>query len=112
VRFAPRRTTKGVTRHLIPVPSVALFCRASWKNARQRLFTVRCQTWRTAKGLYRAKCYRAPWRKSHGKEIAVRFRAFAVRSAKPLFPVVSLHQAVDTKHLVNSMLNKRCHYCS
>jgi hypothetical protein len=29
VRFAPRRTAKGVTRRLIPVPSVAFFCRAS-----------------------------------------------------------------------------------
>jgi hypothetical protein len=37
-----------------------LFCRVSCKNARQRLSTVHCQTWRTAKGLYHAKCYRAP----------------------------------------------------
>jgi hypothetical protein len=25
------------------------------------LSTVRCQPWRTAKGLYHAKCYRAPF---------------------------------------------------
>jgi hypothetical protein len=46
---------------LAPVPLVAFVCRASWKNARQRLSTVRCRTWRTAKGLHRAKCYRAPF---------------------------------------------------
>jgi hypothetical protein len=50
VRFSPRRTTKGVTRRLAPAPSVVFFCPALWKNARQRLSTVRCQTWRTAKG--------------------------------------------------------------
>jgi hypothetical protein len=35
---------------------------------------------------------RAPRRKTHSKEFAVRFRAFAVRpwrTAKPLFPVVN-----------------------
>jgi hypothetical protein len=70
--FCSRRTAKGVPRRLVPVPLVAFFCRASWKNARQRLSTVRCQTWRTAKRLYRAKCYRAlfchaPRQKTHGK---------------------------------------------
>jgi hypothetical protein len=43
------------------VPLVAFVCRASWKNARQTLSTVRCQARRTAKGLRRAKCYRAPF---------------------------------------------------
>jgi hypothetical protein len=61
VRFSLRRTAKRVTRRLVPAPSIAFVCRASWKNARQRLFTVHCQTWRTAKTLYRAKCYRAPF---------------------------------------------------
>jgi hypothetical protein len=46
---------------------------------------VRCQPWRKAKGLHRAKCYRAPFavrpeKKTHGKEFAVRFKAFAVRA--------------------------------
>jgi hypothetical protein len=56
-----RCTAKGVTRRLIPAPSVVFFCRAPWKNTQQRLFAVRCQMRRTAKGLYRAKCYRAPF---------------------------------------------------
>jgi hypothetical protein len=60
VRFS-RCTAKGVKRRLIPAPSVAFFCRAPRKNARQILFAVRCQMRRTAKGLYRAKCYRAPF---------------------------------------------------
>jgi hypothetical protein len=49
---------------------------------------------RTAKGLYRAKCYCVPFvvrpDEKH-KEFAVHFRAFAVRpwhATKPLFPVV------------------------
>jgi hypothetical protein len=46
VRFAPRHTAKGVTRRLIPVPSVAFFAVRREKNARQRLSTVSCQTWR------------------------------------------------------------------
>jgi hypothetical protein len=40
--------------------------------------------WRTAKGLHRAKCYRAPRQKTHGKEFAVR----SCRTAKPRFSVV------------------------
>jgi hypothetical protein len=59
--FFTWRTAKGVARRYIPAPSVAFVCRAPWKNARQRLFTVRCQTRRTTKGLYRAKCYHVPF---------------------------------------------------
>jgi hypothetical protein len=61
VRFSHGRTAKRVACRLVPAPSVAFICRASRKNARQRIFTVRCQTWRTAKTLYRAKCYCAPF---------------------------------------------------
>jgi hypothetical protein len=42
--------------------------------------------------------YRAPRQKTHGKEFAVRFKAFAVRSwrtAKLLFPVVSAPDVAD-----------------
>jgi hypothetical protein len=59
--FFYRRTTKAVTCRLMGAPSVAFLCHAPPHNARQRLLTVRCQTRRTAKGLYRAKCYRAPF---------------------------------------------------
>jgi hypothetical protein len=53
----------GKGRHTPSHPGAVscFFCRAPWKNARQRLFVVRCQTWRTAKGLYRAKCYCVPF---------------------------------------------------
>jgi hypothetical protein len=61
VRHPEKRTAKVVPRRLAPVPLVTFVCRASRKNARQRLSTVRCQTRRTAKVLRRAKCYRAPF---------------------------------------------------
>jgi hypothetical protein len=59
-RFFPMH---GKGRHTPSHPGAVscFFCRAPWKNARQRLFAVRCQTRRTAKGLYRAKCYHAPF---------------------------------------------------
>jgi hypothetical protein len=78
--FCSRRTTKGVPRRLASVPLVAFFCRASWKNARQRLSTVRCQTWRTAKGLYRAKCYRAPFAVRPDKKRTAKSKAAISRS--------------------------------
>jgi hypothetical protein len=73
VRFFP---VHGKERHTPSHPG-AVSC-APWKNARQRLFAVRCQTLRTAKGLYRAKCYRVPFV----------VRPDEKRTAKPLFPVV------------------------
>jgi hypothetical protein len=59
-RFFPMH---GKGRHTPSHPGAVscFFCRAPWKNARQRLFAMRCQTRRTAKGLYRAKCYHAPF---------------------------------------------------
>jgi hypothetical protein len=59
--FLYQRTTKTVTCLLVWASSVAFLCRAPPRNARQRLFTVRCQTRRTTKGLYRAKCYCVPF---------------------------------------------------
>jgi hypothetical protein len=94
--FCSRRTAKVVPRRLALVPLVAFVCRASRKNARQRLSTVRCQTRRTAKVLRRAKCYRAPFavrpdKKRTAKGLPCILNAFAMRSgrtAKALFPVV------------------------
>jgi hypothetical protein len=60
VRFAPgarQRVSHAVwrqCRQLLFLPCVV-------KKARQRLSTVRCQTWRTTKGLYCVKCYHAPF---------------------------------------------------
>jgi hypothetical protein len=89
----------GKGRHTLshPVAVSCFFFPCAVKNARQRLFTVRCQTRRTAKGLYRAKCYCVPFavcprQKTHGKKFAVRFRAFP--SARALFPVV-IHDHVS-----------------
>jgi hypothetical protein len=65
------------------------------KNARQRFFTVRCQTRRTAKGLYHAKCYCVPFavrldEKRTAKSLPCFFGPLpCARGANPLFPVVA-----------------------
>jgi hypothetical protein len=90
VRFVPRRTAKSPSlscvlchgarqrahlcrafcasthckgRHTSSHPGAVscFFCRVPRENARQRLFIMRCQARHTAKGLYRAKCYRVPF---------------------------------------------------
>jgi hypothetical protein len=55
---------------------------------------MRCQTRRTAKGLYRAKCYRAPFavrpdKKRTAKSLPCVFGPLPWRTAKPLFTVVT-----------------------
>jgi hypothetical protein len=71
------------------------FCRASGKNARQRLFTVRCQKRRTVKRLYRAKSYRVPFvvrldKKRTAKALPCVFWSLPCASANPEFPVLHL----------------------
>jgi hypothetical protein len=94
VRFAPRRTAKGVTRRLIPVSSVAFFLPCIVKKRTAKIIYRALSDVAHGKGdlpckmLPCALC-RAPRRKTQNKEFAVRFMAFAVRSwctAKPLFP--------------------------
>jgi hypothetical protein len=104
------RTAKGVPRRFIPTPSVAFFCRASGKNARQRLFTVRCQKRRTIKRLYHAKSYRVPFavrldKKRTAKALPCVFWSLPCASANPEFPVVHLGvlhfffcRALPTRH--------------
>jgi hypothetical protein len=71
------------------------------KNARQRFFTVRCQTRRTAKGLYHAKCYRVPFavrldEKRTTKSLPCFFWTFAVRPRRK--PTVSRSGYYTVEH--------------
>jgi hypothetical protein len=94
--FAPRRTAKGATRRLPPVPSVAFFLPCVVKKRTAKIIYRALSDVAHDKGALSCKMLpcalcRAPRQKTHAKEFAVRFKAFVVRSwrtAKPLFPVV------------------------
>jgi hypothetical protein len=82
--FCSRRTAKGVTRRLAPVPSVAFFAVRREKSTAKIVYCALSDVAHDkgallCKMLPCALC-RAPRRKRHGKEVAVRFMAFARQS--------------------------------